>query len=394
MKKQISFCASAILYLTASSTLCASEFIPLGFLSNSAGFKSSMALGVDASGQKVVGIATLDGELSAFLWQSGTGIQPLNPTDQTVTANAISADGTTVVGRARTVQSANGESYVTSAGQGSVPGSLGTSELGSGAEDVSADGGVVVGWSATNSTPSVAYRWTTQAGFEPLGYLDEISRASIAMGISSDGTVIVGQSNTANGPEAFRWTSINGMIGIGDLPGGNTNSIAFDASANGNIIVGAGESSSQLEEAFRWQAGSGMIGLGHLANTYARSIAFATTSDGASTVGVSGLTSDDLTAFVWDASHGMRSLQEVIIAEPNLTGNLSGWRLATAYDISASGRAIVGWGYNPQGEVEGWLVRLDQPINTPEPAAVGLLSVAGAVALALCRTRRRPLVAG
>jgi probable HAF family extracellular repeat protein len=173
---------------------------------------------------------------------------------------------------------------------------------------------------------------------------------------------VVGQSESAQGEEAFRWTESGGMIGIGDLPGGDFQSIAMDVSHNGRVIVGSGASEASFEEAFRWDEESGMVGLGFLPGEYQRSIATGVSADGEIVVGLSGIAQDDLAAFIWDNAHGMRSLQQVLAADPNLIGDLTGWRLAMAYDVSADGKAIVGRGYNPSATPRlgssGWTSQL------------------------------------
>jgi probable HAF family extracellular repeat protein len=345
----------------------------------------SQALAVDAFGETVVGKASSSSGSSAFIWQDVTGIQPLADEDAATVANSISADGTVIVGRAAS-PSTSGEAFRWAESQGfALLGNIVPTTVGSEAIDVSADGSAIVGVTSSTSALFEGFLWTTENGFQPLGDLSGGSYMSVALAVSPDGGAIVGQSESANGPEAFRWTAAEGMVGLGDLPGGHFYSMAHDVSGDGEVIVGAGESDTQLEEAFRWDKTTGLMALGHLAETYPRSIALAVTSDGTTVVGVSGLIPDDLTAFIWDRYHGMRSLQQLLMADSTLTGDLTGWRLATAHNISADGRAIVGWGYNPDGHIEAWLVRLDRSLAAPEPSSLSLLLLA---ALALGRTRR------
>jgi len=60
-------------------------------------------------------------------------------------------------------------------------------------------------------------------------------------------------------------------------------------------------------------------------------------------------------AFIWDAQHGMRSIRSLLI-ENGL--DMSGWILTHGMDISSDGRSFVGWGTNPDGLTEAWLVRV------------------------------------
>jgi hypothetical protein len=122
---------------------------------------------------------------------------------------------------------------------------------------------------------------------------------------------------------------------LGDLPGGDFGSDAMAVSADGSIVLGQ----------------SRALPVEHI---------------GPSGVG-------DYKAFVWDAAHGMRDLQEVLMNEYGLANALAGWQLIRATDISNDGLSIVGSGFNLSGDIEAWLVRLDRPLNLPEPASLVLL---------------------
>ncbi len=56
---------------------------------------------------------------------------------------------------------------------------------------------------------------------------------------------------------------------------------------------------------------------------------------------------------------GMRDLQRLLEMEHSL--DLSGWTLLAATAVSPEGSAIVGWGTNPEGQVEAWLAVLPLP---------------------------------
>ena len=61
--------------------------------------------------------------------------------------------------------------------------------------------------------------------------------------------------------------------------------------------------------------------------------------------------------------------------------DLTGWDLLSASAISADGRHLVGYGSNPDGFTEAWLVTI------PEPGT-GLLLVTGLLGIAVRRRRR------
>jgi probable HAF family extracellular repeat protein len=303
-------------------------------------------------------------------------------------ANAITPDGSTIVGRASTAQTPNGESFITNSTQGfTLIGNLAPTSVGSTAHAVSADGQVVTGWSPTISMSSEAYRWTKQGGFEPLGTLPGGGYHSDATAISPDGGVKVGDSDSTDGPQAYRWTQTSGMVGIGDLPGGDFYSGAAGVSNNGKVIVGNSSSGAGIE-AFRWEQTTGMVGLGFLSADFPFSIAIAVTPDGSAIVGASGY-GDDTYAFVWDTAHGMRSLQDLLNADPHLVGDLTGWHLIYADAISANWQAIVGRALNPQGQVEGFLVLLDAPLGVPEPNSLAILTMLCAIYASSKRDRSK-----
>jgi hypothetical protein len=75
-------------------------------------------------------------------------------------------------------------------------------------------------------------------------------------------------------------------------------------------------------------------------------------------------------AFVWDKVHGQRDLRELLI-DNGLGDVLGDWILREANGISADGRVIVGWGLNPAGLRQSWIVRL-----VPEPGLGALIGPA------------------
>lgn len=381
-------CLGMCVSLSTSSE--AAQFIPLGFADSSASnFQTSSATGVDATGQTVVGQSYLNAQSVAFVWRQSTGMQPLESSNGATMATAITPDGQTIVGHAKS--SLGPASFVTNTSQGFTPINNATAgPMGGGGSDVSADGKIVVGWSPTANNVYEPYRWTQQNGMQFLTDLQGGTSPGIASAISPDGSVIVGEWGTFFQPEAFRWTAAQGVVRLGDLAGGDVFSRAYGASSNGQVIVGLG-TTDKGKEAFRWDQTSGMVGLGFLPSRPQESVALAVTPDGSAIVGGSGdflSGSGNQSAFVWDAAHGMRSLQNLLNADSNLVGNLTGWNLGSATAISANGQAIVGNGLNPQGKYEAFLVLLDAPLGVPEPSSLGMCITWCALALGVTRQRR------
>jgi probable HAF family extracellular repeat protein len=169
----------------------------------------TIANGVSLDGRYIVGSADTsandDNQIHriGFLWTEERGILPLDGVPSTTAyfersvANAISSDGTLVVGGVLTASlgwhigrwTANTGWTVTPAG------TLNRSE----ATDVSANGKVVVGWiGVTTSEQSHAFRWTEERGVEDLNavYASLLQGVILqrAEAISPDGRYIVGQA--------------------------------------------------------------------------------------------------------------------------------------------------------------------------------------------------------
>ena len=147
------------------------------------------------------------------------------------------------------------------------------------ANAVSADGSTVVGQSSVGSTPWEAFRWTEAGGIEGLGNLNSGAfGGSEALGVSGDGSLVVGTGPSDTGSTAFIWDEEHGMRAIAqllvdelglDLTGWKLTR-ATDISADGSVIVGwganpNGESESWIavipEPSTGWLVAAGLAGL-------------------------------------------------------------------------------------------------------------------------------------
>src|SRR5690606_31417189 len=70
------------------------------------------------------------------------------------------------------------------------------------------------------------------------------------------------------------------------------------------------------------------------------------------------------------------NLKDYAVSSLGLSAELAGWHLLEATGISADGRWIVGYGMNPQGNYEGWLLQIpasagipSAPVITTHPAS-------------------------
>jgi probable HAF family extracellular repeat protein len=327
----------------ASRAFAAASLTPLG---------EGFANAVSDDGSVVVGRA---GVGQAFRWTSGGGMVRLRLVGDS-TAYGVSGDGSVVVGSAGEFPSSQAFRWTSAGGMAGL-GYLGGSY--SYGHDVSGDGSVVVGYAST-STRLEAFRWTSGGGMVGLGGVGGGSLDSFANGISGDGSVIVGSGYSAPGEQAFRWTSGGGMVGLGDLPGGSFISRAYDASADGSVVVGQGFSSSPLAyQAFRWTSAGGMVGLGDLPGGKFESWAYGVSGDGSVVVGVS-YSAAGSEAFRWTAAGGMRRLWDVLLAH-SVNPAADGWiTLIDAQGISADGNTIVGFG-NRNGRGEAFVAVIPQP---------------------------------
>lgn len=139
------------------------------------------------------------------------------------------------------------------------------------AEAVSADGQTIVGFSETTELPLVAFRWTAATGMLPLGDADSGFLISNALDASHDGSVIVGYSAVSRQPtDAFRWTDTSGFEELGHLPG-LSHSIARSVSGDGSTIIGQAFNLGNVPDqsrSFVWDMTHGMRDLQQLLETH------------------------------------------------------------------------------------------------------------------------------
>jgi probable HAF family extracellular repeat protein len=164
--------------------------------------------------------------------------------------------------------------------------------------------------------------------------------------LSENGSTVVG-IDFDNGPWAFFWTEEEGMTYLHSFEEFHAApmilSEAHGVSADGSTIVGALNG-----RAFRWTRPGGFETIGGPA-----SFAFDVSSDGTVVVGEYYGADGAGKAFFWTEGTGLTDLKE------HLEGNgldLAGWTLESARSVSGDGTVITGWGINPDGRIEGWVV--------------------------------------
>ncbi len=136
------------------------------------------------------------------------------------------------------------------------------------ANAISADGSTIVGSSSGRFGPLSSSVWITEAVrwgrwsvapefYDPspvgLGHLQGGEEDSFATAVSADGSTIVGYGASASGRMAFRWTAGEGMVGLDVLLGDESWSAAEGVSGDGLVVVGNSDRGG-----FLWTPQAGM----------------------------------------------------------------------------------------------------------------------------------------
>ncbi len=92
-------------------------------------------------------------------------------------------------------------------------------------------------------------------------------------------------------------------------------------------------------------------------------------------------------AWIWVRSEPTAQLLTAYLTSKGLGGEIEGWKLTSVVGISDDGLVLAGNGYDPEGKLRGWVVRLDPPTPVPEPATFAIV-LFGLLALAAARAHR------
>ena len=334
---------------TATTSAQEASFQGLGALPNDVGFFDSKAHGISDDGAFIVGESYDEGWVG-FIWHEDTGMTLLpDIPGASIHARAFAcADGGSIVVGYGNRDGGNINDAIRWVS--GAPVSLGL-PLGPNPNDdgeanaVSPDGLVIVGQYGVGGGLDLPYRWVNGT-VTCLGSLRTDGLVhGVAEGLTPDGLIIVGSARNDDGfNQAFRWE--DGVMSA--LPSGGSPSVAHDVSDDGSIVVGWATTGIA-----RWTNGAyenlGYSGRGR-----------AVSGNGAVMVG--NLWTGTQAAMIWDASNGVRDLQEVLETEHGLV--LTGWTLFDAWDISADGTVIVGYGFNPDGNYEAWRAVVPRVIDT------------------------------
>jgi len=155
----------------------------------------------------------------------------------------VSADGFIIVGATKTADGIEACVWLRGISVMLTLGDFnGTPPLSSMAYGISADGKTVVGKARYEDNPpgpplQQAFRWSESAGMVPMGYLYDANPVSEAHAASAEGGVIVGAVGPRAGgllQEIYRWTPVSGMVEL--LPG--VVSMGLCCSHDGSVIAG------------------------------------------------------------------------------------------------------------------------------------------------------------
>jgi len=206
----------------------------------------------------------------------------------------------------------------------------------SAAEAVSADGLIIAGYGGTNNGNRAFVTTVLDATTDPITLESTIlprlggGKYAEAYAMTPNGAIIAGRSDSPKGPQACIWfvdemTEEWVVKGLGSLSKKNMDSVATGiayrvGSAVGDLMV-VGRSMSILypSEAFVWTGNPTL--------------------------------EEEEIGYFYDLEY---ILTKTGVGEASGMG--SEWILNEATGISAAGDRIVGWGVNPEGGIEAWLV--------------------------------------
>jgi probable HAF family extracellular repeat protein len=351
------------------------------------GIGPTQLAGISADGGAIAGSSPVGTVQRAFRWTADTGVVDLGTLGgDRASANAISSDGSTVVGNSVTDED---EVHAFRWHDGAMD-DLGMQGDGSSAEKVSADGSVVAGYGNTNTGLTSIFRWTQGSGMIDIGNL---SNQALTLGaLSADGSTIVGTTyrsypvddylSSMNGSatqHAFRWTADTDMVDLGTL-GGHYSEAQF-VSADGSVVAGRSYTEHDVEDhAFRWEDGV-MTDLGTLGGSHSEVSALS--SDGRTVVGGSYREgASTLTAYRWTEDTGMLAIAD-LLSDGGV--DIEGWELSNAVQVSADGSVIVGFGKDLDDSTYGvWITHcaticaiLDSDDYGASVAGLGLMGRTG-----------------
>lgn len=277
---------------------------------------------------------------------------------------SISGDGTTVLGchvdaqgNENAAKWLGGTSWQDLGSEaGAVP--CGTSL--SGSYGVNQDGSLGVGllWRAQVCHANAGYWDLINGGPATVLPMLFSGPATRANAVNANGSVIVGWQDQATGERtAAKWVD-SGAGYVEELiltPSGGFNGEAQAISADGNTIVGGGYDFGS--SAWIWRPEAGVMPLDSRPNASASFVALDVSDSGKVVVGFVRF-NNSTRAVIWKPRQGQGAFLDEFIKRGGAVVP-DGWTLSVANVISADGRTIYGWGFNPDGLIEMYKVVQD-----------------------------------
>lgn len=210
-------------------------------LGNLSGGNYTMITAITPDGSAAVGQANYGFTSEAFMWTQAGGLVGLGTLGGISRASDISDDGTIVVGRTNVGFDPRAFRWTQGGGMvdlGTLGGSIST------ANAISADGSTIIGYAETGAAALEPFRWTQGGGMVSLGTLGGTNGEATA--VSSNGSIIIGNSDNGITNEGFIWNQADGMRSITsiltaagvDMTGWSTPQVT-GVNADGTIITGS-----------------------------------------------------------------------------------------------------------------------------------------------------------
>ncbi len=339
----------------------------------------SRAFAISGDGEFVVGTSTTEDGEEGFRYEVKTkklvSIGDLPGGSVECHPSSISGDGSTVVGWGHTDEGNTGFKWTQE--KGLVPlGDLGGGEFSlirSQATGISRNGKHIVGVAGTIKRNDFGrgfnrYEAFLMSGDKPMQGLGSPIREaswSSAFAVSDDANFIGGMSEPSDRHVGLAtcWLEASRSVllpQLRDVPiGAYSRSIIYATNPSGTAFIGenCGDSFLIVVDGFKGSDASPKPGL-HVFERFddqRPGSAFALADDAHLVVGSVDSQMYQKEAFVWSPKDGSQRLAKYLATKSIDT---KGWILNSAQGISADGRRIVGYGTNPEGEEEAFLVIL------------------------------------
>lgn len=234
---------------------------------------------------------------------------------------------------------------------GSVPGAVNCDANLSSGWDLSGDGRTAVGlvWLAQQCRAH-AGAWDLVNGgpATDLGSLYE-GRSSRANAVNFDGSIIAGWQDDDFGRTGAKW--VNGVeTPVLTEAGEPVGEVQF-VNGDGSVMVGNNYPYGTFNS-WIWTAKRGFTAINSPSTLY-QPFAIDATEDGSIVVGVARDRQGNPKGFFWTANGSKFTWMDDYLAKKGLA---PGWKIGAVSAISGDGRTLAGYGINPNGDVEGFVL--------------------------------------